>query len=124
MSNVIDATSPTQFDPHTSVSHVWTDAADIELRFELSSVYYIEQMHFWNYTEEEYDVDEVTASFYNAADELVKEVIFNPQLGFEGILAEDIVINATDVSYVHVLLSGSNNKAEFQNIGFSGIAVE
>lgn len=120
VANITDAPSALSFDPHTEQSHVWGQDEPVSLLLELDNTYYIEQMHFWNFTGEGYDVDEIKATFYNEADAVIKEVTVAPQTGFESILAEDFAIDAAGVSYIRVVLSATNNEVEFQNLGFSG----
>lgn len=118
--NIINAASPTVFDRHTNSTHIWGKGT-VTLLFDLQGVYQLEAIHFWNYTTENFDVDSITFSFYDSANELISELTVAPQTGFENILAEDFPVDVSGVRYVRASLSATNNEVEFQNIGFSGV---
>jgi hypothetical protein len=120
LDSIIDALSPTATDPHSDTTHVWTQAVTV-LLFDLRGDYHLEQIHFWNYTHENYDVDSIEFQFLNATEQLISELIVTPQTGFENILAEDFPADVSGVRYVRATLAATNNEVEFQNIGFSAV---
>jgi hypothetical protein len=100
---------------------VWRSGATIQLRFDFRREYDLEKLHFWNYTSENFDVDTATFTFFDSDEVKTGELSFSPQLGASPIFAEDVLLeNISKVRYVDVLLSGSNNEVDFQNIGFTG----
>lgn len=120
--NVIDATSPTAFDVHNQTTHVWRSNADLELLLDLGMEYDLEKLHFWNYTGEGFDVDDVTFTFLNSSNTEVGVFNFSPELGQAPIFAQDVFLNdIKNTRYVNVLLTGTNDEVDFQNIGFTGL---
>ena len=93
----------------------------MELRFDFGIEYDINTLHFWNYTSEDFDVDSVMFTFFDAANTLVGSLAVNPATGSSpGILAQDIALAAPlNVRYVTAFLTGSNAEVDFQNIGFT-----
>ena len=71
-------------------------------------------MHFWSYTSEDFDVDSVMLTFFDAANTLVGSLrLIRPQAR-PGILAQDIGLAAPlNVRYVTAFLTGSNAEAGF-----------
>lgn len=120
LANIINAASPTVADPHTTTSHVWSQG-DTTLLFDLQGNYQLEKIHFWNFNEENYDVDAIEFRFLDSAQELISQITVTPQIGFGDILAEDFSVTVSGVRYVRARLTATNGQVEFQNIGFSGV---
>lgn len=123
IASIIDAPSATATDPHTDATHVWAKG-DTVLLFDLQGDYQLETIHFWNFTEERFDVDNIQFEFLSAADEVISEIAVEPQTGFEDILAEDFPVDVSGVRYVRATLTATNNEVEFQNIGFTGVPLD
>lgn len=122
---VIDAPSADAEEFHNQQTHIWYTADEVggglELLFDFDRAYDITTLHFWNYTSESFDVDNVDFTFFDATDAQVGELPIMPTLGSSpGITAEDIALNAPlNVLSVTAFLTGSNGQVDFQNIGFS-----
>lgn len=131
ISYAIDVDSSTALDPHTSTTHVEANTYPrIEIAIDLSGVYDIETVHFWNYFTDRFGVDSMTVSFYTADRQLILEAVLTPRLAFEHSLAEDFRVNVPGeanvpgVRYIEAELRGSDgDNTEFMNIGFTGIPV-
>lgn len=125
ITKVIDSPSAAAEEFHNQQTHIWftADAAGggLELRFDFQGEYDLSVLHFWNYTSEDYDVDSVAFTFYNAANAQVGTLTLSPALGTSpGIRAQDITLAAPlNVRYVTAFLGGSNRQVDFQNIGFT-----
>ena len=89
--------------------------------FDFNQEYDISTLHFWNYTGERYDVDNIDFTFFNSANVQVGNLSITPDLGSSpGIKAQDIVLAAPlNVQFVSAFLTGSNREVDFQNIGFT-----
>jgi hypothetical protein len=122
---VIDAPSATASEFHNQTTHLWftadADGGGLELVFDFGQEYDLNTLHFWNYTSEDFDVDNVAFTFFNQASVGVGSLSLMPALGSSsGILAQDIVLAAPiNVRYVTAFLTGSNREVDFQNIGFT-----
>ena len=122
---VIDAPSAAAAEFHDQQTHIWFTAnaigGGLELRFDFGIEYDINTLHFWNFTSEDFDVDNVTFTFFDAANALVGSLAVSPALGSSpGILAQDIALAAPlNVRYVTAFLTGTNAEVDFQNIGFT-----
>jgi MYXO-CTERM domain-containing protein len=122
---VIDAPSADAEEFHNQATHIWftadADGGGLELRFDFGIEYDISTLHFWNYTSEDFDVDTVAFTFFNAASALVGSLEVDPDLGSSpGIRAQDISLAAPlNVRYVTAFLTGTNRQVDFQNIGFT-----
>jgi hypothetical protein len=84
-------------------------------------------VHFWNYHSEGFDVDNVSFTFFNAANANVGTLAFSPALGnltgndATPIFAENQNLAfPTQVQKVVAVLTGSNGEVDFTNIGFTG----
>ncbi len=125
LDKVIDAPSANAPEFHNQTTHIWFTASQVggglELRFDFHQEYDISTLHFWNYTSESYDVDNVDFTFFNSSNQQVGQLSISPALGSApGIMAEDIVLAAPlNVQYVTAFLSGTNRQVDFQNIGFT-----
>jgi len=121
---VIDAPSADAEEFHNQTTHVWFTASSVggglELVFDLQGAYNLTTLHFWNYTAESFDVDNLVFNFFNG-NTPVGTVQIQPDLGSpSGIEAQDIVLDAPlNVTSVVVTLTGSNREVDFQNIGFT-----
>lgn len=122
---VIDAPSANAAEFHDQNTHIWFTAdqpgGGLELLFDFGIEYDLEILHFWNYTSESFDVDQLDFTFYNSSNTQVGFLTINPALGSSpGILAQDIILVAPlNVQYVTAFLSGTNGQVDFQNIGFT-----
>ncbi len=121
---VIDAPSAVAEEFHNQTTHIWFTAdvvgGGLELEFDLQGAYNLTTLHFWNYTSEGYDVDNIEFNLFNG-NTSVGTLTIEPALGSSsGIEAQDIVLDAPlNVTSVVVFLSGSNREVDFQNIGFT-----
>ncbi len=122
---VIDAPSATATEFHNQNTHIWFTADNIggglELLFDFGQEYDINTLHFWNYTSESYDVDNINFTFFNSSNTQVGTLGVQPALGSSpGILAQDIVLAAPlNVQFVTAFLTGDNRQVDFQNLGFT-----
>lgn len=122
---VIDAPSADAAEFHSQETHIWFTANDagggLELLFDFQISYDITTLHFWNYNEESYDVDNVEFTFFDAANQELGSLSVAPALGGSpAIYAEDILLPAPlNVRYVSAFLTGSNRQVDFQNMGFT-----
>lgn len=122
---VIDAPSATATEFHNQSTHIWFTADNVggglELLFDFGQEYDIDTLHFWNYTSEDFDVDNIDFTFFNSSNVQVGSLGVQPALGSSpGILAQDIVLPAPlNVQFVTAFLTGTNRQVDFQNIGFT-----
>ena len=125
INKVIDAPSATSEEFHNQTTHIWYTADEIggglELSFDFGQEYDLNTLHFWNYTGENFDVDNIAFTFFNSANSQVGILDVLPDLGTApGITAQDITLAAPlNVQYVTAFLTGSNRQVDFQNIGFT-----
>lgn len=125
INKVIDAPSADAAEFHNQTTHIWFTASSpgggLELEFDFGQPYDITTLHFWNYTAESFDVDDILFTFFDSANQQVGQLAIQPALGSSpGILAEDIELAAPlNVEFVTAFLSGTNREVDFQNIGFS-----
>jgi len=125
INKVIDAPTADAIEFHNQATHIWFTAdhvgGGLELEFDFGQEFDITHLHFWNYTGEFYDVDNVDFTFFNSSNNNVGSLSIQPALGSGGgIRAEDIVLAAPlNVQYVTAFLTGSNRQVDFQNIGFT-----
>ncbi len=121
----IDAPSADAVEVHTQVTHIWFTAANpgggLELLFDFGQEFNIITLHFWNFTGEGFDVDNIDFTFFNSAIAQVGSLTVMPALGSSpGILAQDIILAAPlNVQFVTAFLTGDNRQVDFQNIGFT-----
>jgi hypothetical protein len=122
---VIDAPSAGAEEFHDQTTHIWFTADEVggglELEFDFGIAYDISTLHFWNYTSEAYDVDNVDFTFFGAGGQQVGALSIQPDLGTSpGITSQDIPLAAPlNVRRVTAFLTGSNRQVDFQNIGFT-----
>lgn len=122
---VIDAPSADAEEFHNQTTHIWFTAAevggDLELDFDFGQAFDITTLHFWNFTSEGFDVDNIDFTFFNSANDQVGALSIGPDLGSSpGIRAQDIPLDAAlNVEFVTAFLSGDNRQVDFQNIGFT-----
>lgn len=121
INKVIDAPSATAEEFHNQTTHIWFSGGTLELLFDFKTQYDLTTLHFWNYTSEDYDVDSIAFTFFDATRTFVGELLVLPELGTSpGITAQDYVLAAPlNVQFVTAVLAGSNNQIDFQNIGFT-----
>lgn len=119
---VIDAPTAASEEFHDQFTHIWFTGGVLELIFDLRVAYDLTTLHFWNYTSEGFDVDEIGLTFFDGDNVVLGMLTVFPGLGsFPGIAAEDIAIAAPqDVRFVAAVLSGTNGHVDFQNMGFTG----
>ena len=129
LASVIDADSADDHEFHTQSTHVLANGGQLELIFDFPVAYDLKSFHFWNYTGEGYDADDIVLEFFDSSGALSSsERITDPALGLDGpvagaIYAETFPLSVGGVRSVRALVSGSNDQVDFQNIGFTGIAV-
>lgn len=118
---VIDAPSADAEEFHNQDTHIWYSGGALELRFDFGTAYDLTTLHFWNYTGEAYDVDQIDFTLFDGSGVESGQLTVFPALGSPGgIRAEDIPLAAPqNVRYVTALLSGSNGQVDFQNLGFT-----
>lgn len=122
---VIDAPSADATEFHDQTTHIWFTAdspgGGLELVFDLIQSYDVTTLHFWNYTDETYDVDNIDFTFFDASNVQVGSLSIQPNLGTSpGITAQDIALAAPlNVRSIKAFLTGSNRQVDFQNMGFT-----
>ena len=121
INKVIDAPSADAEEFHNQTTHIWFSGGGLELLFDFNQEYDISTLHFWNYTGEGYDVDNIDFTFFDSSSTQVGNLSVSPALGSSpGIKAEDIALAAPlNVQFVTAFLTGTNNQVDFQNIGFT-----
>jgi hypothetical protein len=121
INKVIDAPSADAEEIHSQTTHIWFSGGGLELLFDFQTQYDLTTLHFWNYTAEGFDVDNIEFTFFDASNTQVGMLGINPDLGTSpGITAQDIVLAAPlNVQFVTAFLTGTNNQVDFQNIGFT-----
>ena len=127
LANIIDAPSATYEEVHSSGgngTHIWVSGGPLELDFDFQAEYDLTTLHFWNYLTNQYSVDTIVFTFYDAARNQVGTLTESPRLGRNGasgpIIPEDYTLNfPSRVRYVNAVLSGSNGEVDFNNIGFT-----
>lgn len=125
INKVIDAPSADAEEFHNQTTHIWFTAdqagGGLELLFDFGQEYDISTLHFWNYTSESYDVDNIEFTFFNQNNVQVGSLSVAPDLGTSpGITAQDYILAAPlNVQFVVAFLTGSNRQVDFQNIGFT-----
>lgn len=124
---VIDAPTADAEEFHNQTTHIWFTATEpgggLELLFDFGEGFDITTLHFWNYTSEGYDVDQIDFTFFDESSTQVGTLAIAPALGSSpGIRAQDIPLAAPlNVQFVTAFLTGSNRQVDFQNIGFTGV---
>lgn len=121
INKVIDAPSAGAEEFHNQTTHIWFSGGGLELLFDFNQEYDISTLHFWNYTGENFDVDNIDFTFFDSSSTQVGNLSVMPALGSSpGIKAEDISLAAPlNVQFVTAFLTGTNNQVDFQNIGFT-----
>lgn len=124
INKVIDAPSADAEEIHNQTTHIWFSGGGLELLFDFNQEYNISTLHFWNYTGETYDVDNIDFTFFDSSSTQVGSLSIMPALGSSpGIEAEDIPLAAPlNVQFVTAFLTGTNDQVDFQNIGFTAEA--
>ncbi len=122
---VIDAPSADAEEFHNQNTHIWfkaeAEGGGLELIFDFGISYNITTLHFWNYTGEGYDVDEIEFTFYDSVGTVIGTITVEPATGSSpGIRAEDIpLVSPLNTRWVRAFLTGNNRQVDFQNMGFS-----
>lgn len=121
ISKVIDAPSAVAEEFHNQATHIWFSGGGLELLFDFLTQYDLRTLHFWNYTSENFDVDNIDFTFFDETNAEVGMLSIVPALGSSpGIRAQDIALAAPlNVQFVTAFLSGTNGQVDFQNIGFT-----
>jgi len=121
INKVIDAPSADAEEFHSQTTHIWYSGGGLELLFDFQTQYDLTTLHFWNYTGEGFDVDNIDFTFFDATNTEVGTLTITPALGTSpGITAQDIVLAAPlNVQFVTSFLTGTNGEVDFQNIGFT-----
>jgi len=78
-------------------------------------------LHFWNFTGESYDVDNIDFMLYDSSNALLGNLSIMPELrSASGILAPDSSLSVSlNTQYVITFLTDTNRQVDFQNIGCS-----
>ena len=118
---MIDAPSADAIEVHTQQTHVWHTGERLELLFDLQGAYVLESVHFWNYSGESYDVDNVDFIFTDDLSNQVGAFSFSPELSESNSTASQTIEIDFDepVRFVEATITGSNGQSDFQNIGFT-----
>lgn len=118
---VIDAPSAAAEEFHNQTTHIWFSGGGLELLFDFGQQFDITTLHFWNFTGEGFDVDNIDFTFFDSTNTQVGALSLSPALGSSpGIRAQDISLAAPlNVQFVTTFLTGTNNQVDFQNIGFT-----
>lgn len=121
INKVIDAPTADALEFHNQNTHVWFTGGGLELIFDFQQQYDLSVLHFWNYTGEGFDVDQIDFTFFDDSNTQVGALTVNPALGSSsGISAQDINLAAPlNVRFTRAFLTGTNNQVDFQNIGFT-----
>ena len=122
---VIDAPSADAVEYHNQATHFWYTAdavgGGLELIFDFGVSYDITTLHFWNYTSDNYSVDQVDFTFYNSLNAVIGTQTIYPDEGSAGgIEAQDYLLTSPlNTRSVKAFLTGTNREGDFQNIGFT-----
>lgn len=121
IAKAIDAPSADAEEFHNQTTHLWFSGGALELIFDFGINYDIGVLHFWNYTSEAFDVDDIDFEFFDELGGSVGSLSVQPALGSSpGIKAQDIPLAAPlNVRSVSALLTGTNGQVDFQNVGFT-----
>ena len=88
---VIDAPTADALEFHNQNTHVWFTGGGLELIFDFQKQYDLSVLHFWNYTGESFDVDQIDFTFFDDSNTQVGALTVNPALGSSsGISAQDL----------------------------------
>ncbi len=123
--NAINAPSASALEAHTSANHVWVNGGPLELDFDFGMEYDLSTLHFWNYWQESFDVDNIDFNFFDASSTQVGSLLgVAPSLGGGGvnsIFSENLPLSfPSKVQFVNAVFTGTNNQVDFNNIGFTG----
>jgi hypothetical protein len=127
LASIIDLPTAASGELHNQSTHVWLEQSlsALELDFDFGVEYDLTTLHFWNYHTENFDVDNIAFTFFNAAHVQVGTLNSSPALGGGGsdaipIFAQDYALNfPSNVRYVNAVLTGTNSEVDFNNIGFT-----
>ncbi len=122
LASIIDAPSATVSEEHNQSTHVWINGGTLELDFDLGTEYDLTMFHFWNYSGEGFDVDEIDFAFFDNSNNPVGSLLdVMLALGSNPIFADDYALSfPSNVRFVNAVLSGTNNQVDFINMGFTG----
>ena len=86
---VIDAPSAGAEEFHNQTTHIWFTAdavgGGLELLFDFGQAFDISTLHFWNYTGESFDVENVDFTFFNQSNVQVGALSVQPARGPSGL---------------------------------------
>ena len=121
LNNVINAATANSVETHSEITHIWHTGTQLELFFDFGREYTLETVHFWNYFEEDFDVDSVELSFSDSTDAFVGGMSLSPQLGrMTATESEDFGVDPqVSVRFVRAIITGTNNQSDFLNMGFT-----
>lgn len=121
INKVIDAPSADAEEFHNQTTHIFFSGGGLELLFDFNQEFDISTLHFWNFTGEAFDVDNIDFTFFDDSSTQVGSLSIMPALGSSpGITAEDIPLAAPlNVQFVTAFLTGTNDQVDFQNLGFT-----
>lgn len=121
INKVIDAPTAEAEEFHNQTTHIWFSGGGLELLFDFRQEYDLSTLHFWNYTSEGFDVDNIDFTFFDSSAAEVGSLSVMPALGSSpGIRAQDIPLAAPlNTQFVTAFLTGTNDQVDFQNIGFT-----
>jgi hypothetical protein len=132
--NAIDLSDPLAEDAHSNCGpgvsgpncHVWNSAGPVVFDMHLLEDHDLTLVHFWNYSGETFDVDDVSISFRDAQGIEVASFDFSPGLsqtfadGYP-IYAQDFALTGVSgVRTLRIVASGDNASSDFQNFGVTG----
>ena len=129
LASIIDLPSADAGELHNQQTHVWVSGSTLDLDFDFGIEYDLGVFHFWNYHSEDFDVDEIDLTFYDASMTVVGTLDdVSPALGnstgfdSDPIFAQSIALDfPSNARYVNAVLSGTNGQVDFNNMGFTGV---
>lgn len=128
LANVIDAPSADAGELHNQSTHVWVTGSHLELDFDFGVEYDLVTLHFWNYHESGFDVDDVAFTFYDGNGVQVGSLEVQPEPGnssgtdADPLFAQNYDLDfPSNVRYVNAWLTATNRQIDFNNIGFSAV---
>lgn len=131
LSNIINADSATEANPHTQATHAFVsgNGAQMDLRFDLGAVYGLQTAHLWNIDEVAFSLWGVTAMQMEFFDDVLTSLgtYDSPPItsgGDDDPFAEDFDLGGiSGVRYVDVLLTGDTSGVDITNFGFTTVPV-
>ena len=82
LSNAVDCLGRDEAEVHTKTSHVWWNPGPLELIFDFGGVEYdLQEVFFWNYFGEGFDVDGIDFEFLDMEGQIVSTMSVLPMTG-------------------------------------------